>query len=894
MARSKLTILLMAALTIGPAANADDIDKGLIAWYPFDKGVVEKTGNIEPIESASILPILKGRFGGAVKLDGDTFIAIPLDLGPDLVPSITISLWVKTDPRPADAELEKQLSNQLYIVSESIAIGNLKNDSTYFYGEALSYSVVGSKHTARRGQWQHLALVRTIEDRPNATGEIEPHVVSQFHSGGRMSELVSPFRGQGMATDLYLGTNSPRHPSTFRFRGALDELRVYNRALSQDEIASLARAKPADPPLPNGPGTTDTSPLDDVNFGELSGRTGAGTVAPSTIATIPRTPPVMTSAASIDESSNRANDPAFRDSLPLGQEADPLADLGAIEPITEAANPGNAPNPDIFEREQDLSRVTQGVDWRVRRIISVAPLQGVPGDLIEVRVELEKTDPLNQIPNVRVAGEGTRNYALSTLNTTIDQPTASTEKLVNWRIPNDFNVPGGTSRDAGFLVTILDDENNPLQDGNLSNNAMRATVRVFSPVVQVCGVFSFWDSRKHRSDSPGSRLPTTSFRKNMPLGGVEIDVWRVRGQCRDAKDGCSERDDDKVKSTRSAMSDGRFCLTTERPAEIYATSQLETPIARISRANGDQPVISSYAKIVPLHDAPQELDWSASCLGKFTCSRQDAGDAANVQTVAWANTLATLVDVERYYGGAAVITSRINAWVAPDAPPDCDGAFGDGNNQARDGKNICISTPESNYRVAHEVGHIVMNRALGVGGRFTSSCPNGSGWATADNEMCATTEGFANFFAAAIFWEQNSQDPFYQNTANLLEGRTRQKNGGDLKACISTNNLAHRIEGNAARFFWDLYDATNETGVNVFDDTTVSLRTLVDQWSEFRQGTSERQAEEDNVPLDESNGRNAWDYMCRFRDARSELMLNCLAEQRGFMPPERTDIACIY
>jgi hypothetical protein len=893
---------------------------GLIAWYPFDKAVADRTGNIDPIDGESILPIITGKFGGAVKLDGDTFIAIPIDLGPDLVPSITISLWVKTDPRPADAELEAQLPNQLYIVSESIAVGNLKNDSTYFYGEALNHSIVGPKHTARRGQWQHVALVRTIEDRPNANGEIEPHVVAQFHSGGRISELVMPFRGQGMATDLYVGTNSPRHKRMFR--GAVDELRIYDRALTEDEVKVLANAKAAGTglSLPTGPATADVSSLDDVNFGELGGTADPG--APSTIATIPRTPPVMAPDDAIDETRNRLpTGPATADASSLGDvnfgelggTADPLAELGAIDPLTEAAIPGNAPDPDsaeIIDRLQDADRVAQDADWRVKRIISVSPLQGVPGDLIEIRVELEKTDPLNQIPNVRVAGEGTQNYALATLNTTTDQPTATTEKLANWRIPQDFQVPGGTSRDANFLVNILDDANQPLQDGNLSNNAMRTTVRVFSPVVQVCGVLSFWDRRKYRSDKPGSRLGTASKDASMPLGGVEIDIWRVRGQCRDTEDGCSEQDDDKLDSTKSGLADGRFCTTTPRPVELYATTKLETSIAMIERDNGDQPLISSYLKTMPLHDVPQTLDWSASCPGEVRCSSRTGSGAANSQTVAWTNTLATLIDVERNYGGATVISPKISAWVSPDISSACS----TNNNQARpDGKHICVITPYSNYRVAHEVGHIVMNRALDIYGASASKCPAGSGWATVDFEKCATTEGFANFFAAAIFWEQNAQNPFYQFTDRELEGATAQGNGGNSEACISNElprtvrpgtvqgadpfgvtRSPHRIEGNAARFFWDLYDSTNESRGRLVDDTTVSLETLIDVWSEFDPGTSEREAEEGGRPGDNSNGRNAWDYVCRFPDARSELLLNCLFEQEGVVPLDGADDSCVY
>jgi len=984
MARSNLFALLVATLLTCPSTVAADIDEGLLAWYPFDEDIAEKTGNIEPIDVTSTPPIINGKFGGAVKLDGDTFVALPVDINPDLHPSITISLWVKTDPRPTDPEVEKGVPNSVFIVSESIAVHNLRSDNPYFYGRSLKSNVTGPKHTARRGLWQHVALVRSIEDRPDADGNVVPHVVSQFHSGGRMSEYVTTFTTQSMATDLYVGTEAPSYKQR-RFRGAVDELRIYNRALSQDEVKSLANAKAAGigPSLPTGPAIVDTSPLGDVNAGELSGPTGSGapstiaiipktpqtmqpvdggapsTVAiipttsptmpsldnglsgdagttdtsalgdvnvgdltyipddgtPTTTAEIPRTPPLVSPVDSFDEAHDRANDAAFRDSLPSGQDADPLAELGAIDPLTEAANPGNAPDPDLAEtmdRQRDVARVGQPADWKVKRIISVSPKQGVPGDLISIRVELEKTDPLNLIPNVRVAGEGTQNYALQTLNTTTEQPTASVEKIANLRIPQDFQVAHSTSRDASFRVVLLDDDNNPLQDANLSNNAMRVTVRVFSPRVEACGVLTFWDKRWHRSDSPGSRLPTASEDTNMPLGGVEIDVWRVLGQCRDTEDGCSEHDDDELGGTKSKLSDGRFCFVVERPSKIYATSKLETDIARIERANGGQPVVSSYAKGVTLHDAPPTLDWSASCPGKVGCNSGTGRSAANSQTLAWTNTLATLIDIERNYGGAAMVSPKINVGVSRDARSACDDIFEKGNNQARpDGRTICIFTPYSNYRVAHEVGHIVMNRALDIRGNSASSCVNGSAWEAVDFEKCATTEGFANFFAAAIFWERNSQDPFYQFTDREIEGLTAEGNDGDFKACISNDSAvvlgnpqsgrqvqtvgtAHRIEGNAARFFWDLYDTTNESGESSVDDTSVSLKTLVDVWSDFDSGTSERQAEEGGRPGNRSNGRNAWDYVCQFPDARSELLLNCLDEQDGKLLPNGGDNRCTY
>ena len=62
MTRSLPSALLVAYLLAGSTASAADVNDGLIAWYPFDKGIVDRTGNIEPVEGELVPPAVKGKF----------------------------------------------------------------------------------------------------------------------------------------------------------------------------------------------------------------------------------------------------------------------------------------------------------------------------------------------------------------------------------------------------------------------------------------------------------------------------------------------------------------------------------------------------------------------------------------------------------------------------------------------------------------------------------------------------------------------------------------------------------------------------------------------------------------------------------------------------------------
>ncbi len=519
--------LLLVTLLAAAASQAANIDNGLIAWYPFDDGAIDKTGNVEPVGTGRGLQIVAGKFGGAVHLDGKSYVTIPVDLNPDVIPDTTISMWVKTDPPPDDPALAKQLPNALFVLSESIGLSNLGNDSTYFYARSLNNSVVGPKHVVRRGQWQHVALVRWIEDRPGRDGNKIPHVVSQLHTGGRMTESAVPFKGQDMHVDLYLGTGSPRYEHMFR--GAVDELRIYDRALSEEEIGLLAKAKvsafpgdqfegdprqfpgdqfeggptqfpgdqfegdpaqfpgdqfePGENALPGNTPTTDSSALNNVNSGDVSlvdmavdnpVNDNRGAATPNT--TLPdanNNPSIIPPNQTADDFQERMDDPDFQDSL-------------------------------------------KAVDWNVKGMIPLTAEDKAniyPGSVVNIKIRVDKDDPANHMPDVKLAlkGDQTRAESVPLRVMTSEQiPTARRDIPMTITIPEDFAFEQEDANGIYHANTwLLAADGRPLQDAVTDNNSRSLSIPVLRPMQEEdCGGVIANDG--------GTRTATGCLRGNSP------------------------------------------------------------------------------------------------------------------------------------------------------------------------------------------------------------------------------------------------------------------------------------------------------------------------------------------------------------------------------------------
>ncbi|MEM7433271.1 MAG: LamG-like jellyroll fold domain-containing protein, partial [Pseudomonadota bacterium] len=277
--------LLIALLANG--ANAQDSD--LIAYYTFDNGVVDVTGNVEPIDTQQNAPRAPGKYGQALQFDGTHFVEVPILLSARYQPEFTVSMWVKMAPPPIDEDALRAMSNTATVVSDVLSIHATRSAEPYFFARVPGATASNREHRTYPGQWAHVMVTRKLEDRANRDGEMEPHIVTTIYSGGIATERARQFRDQSHQPSMYLGAREPQHK--FPFIGLIDDLKIYSTAMSEAQVASLSR--PAAGAVAASPSPGITNPTDAANngvddaFGGGSNTDGSALPAPGSGATGP-------------------------------------------------------------------------------------------------------------------------------------------------------------------------------------------------------------------------------------------------------------------------------------------------------------------------------------------------------------------------------------------------------------------------------------------------------------------------------------------------------------------------------------------------------------------------------------------------------------------------------
>ncbi|WP_110930153.1 immunoglobulin-like domain-containing protein [Paenibacillus bouchesdurhonensis] len=195
-----------------------------------------------------------GGMGGAIELDGRTgYVQLPDNLIQDLnLQQATFSTWVKADKNQANqrifdfsSETGRAVNRNTMYLSTQGDSGNLEfaiitpftekfaNESAVL-GANYKYAVKASRMDA--GVWQHVALtiedfdavlyVNGVEAARSSTYNVEPRMLLE-------------------TTMNYIGkSRNGAHPL---FDGRFDDFRIYNRALTADEIVALADEVVDDP-----------------------------------------------------------------------------------------------------------------------------------------------------------------------------------------------------------------------------------------------------------------------------------------------------------------------------------------------------------------------------------------------------------------------------------------------------------------------------------------------------------------------------------------------------------------------------------------------------------------------------------------------------------------------
>jgi hypothetical protein len=230
-----LSLLCVLSGMIGISEVMADLSSGLVAYYPFNGNANDASGNGHngTVLGATLTTDPSGNSASAYSFDGNDYVSVPdssvLPIGSN---SFTVATWAKFGSYSGDSGY--------YLLGQSTAGGNV-NKWIFFLGNTginfITYPAgwigLGS-YNFQSGKWYHVGIT---DNGSILTAYVNGSPIGSA-GAGTIGDVSNPFfmGGVGPAEDNY-------HPGRI-FVGAMDDVRIYNRALTGDEMAALAAPVP--------------------------------------------------------------------------------------------------------------------------------------------------------------------------------------------------------------------------------------------------------------------------------------------------------------------------------------------------------------------------------------------------------------------------------------------------------------------------------------------------------------------------------------------------------------------------------------------------------------------------------------------------------------------------
>lgn len=226
---------------------------GLIAYYPFNGNTYDESGYKNHGVSNQFVSLVSDRkskansacsFGG---IDRTGFIKIPNASQLNINKTITISIWYKINSYYGMDGWGSPTQNgyQVLIGKEGdrngyyVGISNNeleKKQSLNFNNNinfSSNFSIIGNSpgnNIENLNKWNHLVTIS------NGT------IAKMYVNGALINSLsINPDFSSSNTKELFIGTMWALNESWYPFNGSLDDIRIYNRGLSDTEINALFR-----------------------------------------------------------------------------------------------------------------------------------------------------------------------------------------------------------------------------------------------------------------------------------------------------------------------------------------------------------------------------------------------------------------------------------------------------------------------------------------------------------------------------------------------------------------------------------------------------------------------------------------------------------------------------
>ena len=246
----------LVALIIFSSSVFADLNTGLVAYYPFSGNANDESGHgfNGTVNGATLTQDRFGAPDSAYDFNGNNNFILIRDPLPSLLQiqnKITLSAWIKISGLPPNAEKLSMIvgsqCDSCGSVGASILLdGRVNPDGQtgipsrhiHFQIGDGAWHVTNSKTQVPLNRWMHIVATRTA----NSSGKIYYNGVSRSVASAAWSGKIS-YTG----TELSIGRQKDLERY---FMGQIDNVRIYNRALSASEVMSLYKTE--FPPIVKG------------------------------------------------------------------------------------------------------------------------------------------------------------------------------------------------------------------------------------------------------------------------------------------------------------------------------------------------------------------------------------------------------------------------------------------------------------------------------------------------------------------------------------------------------------------------------------------------------------------------------------------------------------------
>ncbi len=243
------SVVLLGTLALTVLANSglaqSFLTDGLMAYYPFNGNANDASGNSfngAPFD-VTLTSDRFGTAGGAYAFNGSDSVVTVGQLASTNLSALTMSAWIKPAVVPS---VQGTVISKWAAFASSLADYNLVlfSDMTMELGNGRHGSAQGlvTTNSLVVGQWQH--VVATID--PSGMGTILINGVVRAKRS--VSPLVAPGTEPVRIGEIVTATGSV----VDSFNGSIDDVRLYNRALSETEVQQLYAYESQSHCIPHG------------------------------------------------------------------------------------------------------------------------------------------------------------------------------------------------------------------------------------------------------------------------------------------------------------------------------------------------------------------------------------------------------------------------------------------------------------------------------------------------------------------------------------------------------------------------------------------------------------------------------------------------------------------